>query len=457
MRIAVIGAGVVGVCTAHALSKANCEVHVFEQGSAAAQGASFAHGANYGERCAEPFFAPNFLKHCLWAVLGKPKTLHWQLKNSINDYGLLLKAALCARQSRHAQTQQDLLDLARYNAVLAPHFVGSEPLEFEQSVGLMVLHTQAPALEAAAAALKHPAMGNAQANKKATVATLLTPADAYVQQAALAQTPALLAASVYPSHEFGNCALFTKQRNLRHQQQGVHYWFNAQVSRLEQRLEQRLEHEQPPWRVFTHKPSQAMAAPREDVTDTQDTPDSIKHATQLDFDAVIVAAGAGSTALLAQIGLHFPVLNTHAYTVTLPLHDPIEAPKTSVLHEASGTYMTPIGNRIRLSGQHQLGAMTKPASRAYQALNACLHQWFPYASKMTQASYDCSSSSVAIDSKPIVGQTRLPGLWVNFAHGAAPFASSFACAQALADQLTNPAQAYNLNPFSPARFSKHSI
>jgi D-amino-acid dehydrogenase len=256
----------------------------------------------------------------------------------------------------------------------------------------------------------------------------------------------LLGAIVYPSESYGNCALFTKQLKSRHQKNGVQYWFNTQVLGLETHGQQ--------WRVHTQaRPGTLAAGDANDVAEETNasTSSQLPQAGML-FDAVIVAAGAGSSALLTPLGLSCPTLKTHAYNVTLPMHERIDSPSLCVLDAATGNTLTPIGNRIRVSGQHQLGAAPKQRSPAYKALGQTIQHWYPFASKVSEASYDVSSSCIATDSKPIVGRTWLPGLHVNFAHGDRHWALSFGCAQALADELMNETDKFDLTAFSPFRF-----
>jgi D-amino-acid dehydrogenase len=261
----------------------------------------------------------------------------------------------------------------------------------------------------------------------------------------LAQHPTLLGGIVYPSEGYGNCALFTKQLKSHHQQNGVHYWFNTHVLSLEAQGHQ--------WRVHTQARAGTLASvhANEVAGESNDALTQQPKSGNL-FDAVIVTAGASSNALLSPLGLNFPTLKTHAYSVTLPMHERIDSPSRCVLDVATGNTLTPIGNRVRVSGQHQLGGVPKNRSPAYKALGQNIQHWYPFSSKVSEASYDVSTGCITSDSKPFVGRTRLPGLWVNFAHGNSHWALSFGCAQALADELMQATGKFDLSPFSPSRF-----
>ena len=58
MKVAVIGAGIIGITTAYELALAGHEVTVFERTSAAAEEASFAHAGIVAPACMTPWTAP---------------------------------------------------------------------------------------------------------------------------------------------------------------------------------------------------------------------------------------------------------------------------------------------------------------------------------------------------------------------------------------------------------------
>lgn len=437
MKIAIIGAGAVGVTTAHALSLSGIEVDVFEQGSSAAQGASFAHSGVLGQSSVQPFFSAQFTKRWLQSWFGQSRTYHWSKSTHINHYVLAIKAAWLSRRRVRCITQAQLSDLAQYSTQVAHHYQLGDGMAFEQASGLLVLHTNANKF-ALASQLAATLNADIAADEKKVL--VFTPEQAHAYDPALTMPKHLQGAIYYPEEMYGNCALFTKQLKLSHQKSGVRYFFTQQVNRLEASGSQ--------WRVHAHT--------KQGRLENVDEADSllVVNENQTLYDAVIVAAGAGSISLLSSLGLKFPVLTTQAYSVTVPIKEPMDAPISSALDAARGTYITPIGQRIRLSGEHHIAGNAPLDSHAYKTLGRAIQHWYPYASKVSEASYDISSSCIAIDSKPIVGESSLKGLYMNFAHGPQHWALSFGCAHALADTLLNVNQAFDLTPFSPQRFTK---
>ncbi len=433
MKIAIIGAGAVGVSTAHVLSKAGCEVHVYEQGSSAAQGASFSHGGLFGTNHVSPLFSPAYTALWAQALIGKPKHILWRKRVVVSEYLNNAKALWQSRTTVHESTATALSQLAIYSDEVRAKALSGKRMEYEQNNGLLAIHQNPVQFDAAS---KTANLLNEHISSNSKKIKLLSASQTFEQEPAMAQNDTLAGAIFYPGEGYGNCALYTKQLKLRHQKKGVLYWFNKSVSQLEPSGTQ--------WRVHTQDRQGTLDA--DDVME-----DSAPNETGV-YDAVVVAAGAGSIQLLNSLNLRFPVLKTHAYTVTLPVGDAIDGPSCAVLDVVSNNVIVPIGSRLRVSGQHQVGGNPTQHSKAYKSLGQTIQQLYPFASKVSEASYDSSASCIAVDSKPIVGATSMPGLYVNFAHGSQAWPLAFGTAQALCDEILRADDRFKLDAFLPQRF-----
>jgi D-amino-acid dehydrogenase len=421
MKIAIIGAGAIGVTTAHALSGPHCMVHVYEQGSSAAQGASFAHFGALGPASVQPLFDDRFMRHWLRSFFGKPFTLHWRKLTHVRHYRLMANAFWHSRRRIRSDNEAHLAQLAQYSDSVASIYLSIDGVTFEQGTGLLALHTSERSLAKANEQAIAANQSFALTDKKIL---LLTPEQARAKEPSLNERADLLGAVFYPDESYGNCALFTKQLKRAHESSNVQYFFNKTVTQLESYGGK--------WRLHARSNLNALGG----------TPSTAP--LNIDgYDAVVIAAGLGSTALMHGLGIEYPVISTHAYCLALPIKEHLDAPRTSVLDVSKGTRITPIG----LAGKVQAHGL------AYKALNKLAQHWFPFASKSSEATHETSASCVAIDSKPIIGATHLPGLFLNFAHGPHHWALSFGSAQALADTILNQHNDFDLKPFSPQRFT----
>ena len=73
MRVAIIGAGIVGVATAYALAKGGARVDVYERSSGVALGASFANAGQLSPTLAGPWAVPGLLRKAAgWLFMRYP-------------------------------------------------------------------------------------------------------------------------------------------------------------------------------------------------------------------------------------------------------------------------------------------------------------------------------------------------------------------------------------------------
>ena len=139
MKVAVIGAGVVGVTTAYELTLDGHEVTVYERRSTAAEEASFANGS---------LIAPAWL-----ASLAHPgrASSPWSLKSThpgglrlggwpgTDPWSWLWRWQRASRAPQQAQRQAALFRLAQYSQERLASITTEEQLDHDRSQGLLVL------------------------------------------------------------------------------------------------------------------------------------------------------------------------------------------------------------------------------------------------------------------------------------------------------------------------------
>ncbi len=76
-------------------------------------------------------------------------------------------------------------------------------------------------------------------------------------------------------------------------------------------------------------------------------------------DAVVVAAGSYSSALLAPLGIRIPVYPVKGYSLTVPVEDPAAAPVSTVMDETYKVGITRLGDRIRIGGTAELAGFSR--------------------------------------------------------------------------------------------------
>ncbi len=94
-------------------------------------------------------------------------------------------------------------------------------------------------------------------------------------------------------------------------------------------------------------------------------------AGKIDADAVVIAAGTETRALLKPFGVRSYIYPLKGYSVTLPAPEG-NAPEVSITDEARKIVVSRLGNRIRAAGQAEVGGydLTLEPGRARSVLNA---------------------------------------------------------------------------------------
>lgn len=399
MRIAVIGAGIIGVTSAYELAAAGHDVTVFEQGSSIAAEASFAHAGLDGAGCAvawSPLAVAGGLvglsvRGRLPAALplgANPDNIGWTLKWLRANRG-------AAQREVHARQHR----LATYSRACTTQLTQSLHLDYERFSGVTVVARSAgdsQRLLAGVAVLAQIGVRHQQ----------LTADECRLLEPGLNPRAALHAAVHLPDEGAGNSREFAHLIKQQAQRQGACFAFNAQVLAI-----------------------QPGARPELTVT-------RCSQRQQESFDAVVVCAGMASNRLLAPRGLKLPLIGMAGVSVTAPLRldeiHPHLGPTSVLLDPRRGVSIVRAGNRLRLSGGARIGAMSRTHEAAtLKLLYRSLDEWFPGAARTSQAQQWQGSSPTLPDGLPVIGRSGLDGVWLNLGHGSVGWTMSCGSARVL--------------------------
>ena len=418
MRVAVIGAGIVGITTAHRLARQGHKVCVFEQRSTPAEEASFAIPGLLGLAYASEF---------AFNHTGNPSSASfWS-----SDHGLRLanRFALSSwtwvwkwlRQRKHPEQTQDhaaLTALVQRSFEQFAELAHELSWEFENTAGLTVLmrdeseRLAAQPIEETCKTLGlNPKWLDTQATRQLELA--------------LNTDTALHGALHFPAEPTANC----RQVALLHKREcdalGVEFKFDHHVAPL--------------------KPGNA----------------AIVHArsgdgpyTTYPHDAVVVCAGQGSDSLLGQVAPKLPLAEVHGYSISAQIREPLNAPRTTCLDFKRRIFISRLGQRVRVGGISILGKPS-PAQRlsALRDLYKTLLDWYPGACHMQQVQEWSGTRICTPDGLPIIGPTSEPGIWLNLAHGDLGWALAEGAAEGIADMLSGtPVDEVQWQRFSPLRW-----
>jgi len=176
-------------------------------------------------------------------------------------------------------------------------------------------------------------------------------------------------------------------------------------------------------------------------------------ASRWQADQVIVCAGAWSRALLAQLGHDVPLESQRGYH--LQVVDPgLTISRTVVLADRK-VFITPMENGLRIAGTVEFGGLHRPPNVARAMLLrghalAGLRGLRVHEPEIWMGHRPCLP-----DSLPVLGPVPdVPGLWCAFGHGHLGLTGSANTATLLARAMAGEAVDDELAPFSIARFAR---
>jgi D-amino-acid dehydrogenase len=412
-QVAVIGGGVIGVCTAYFLAEAGHEVVVVERHPNVAQEASYANGG---------VVAPGYITP--WAAPGMPKKILSQLLRS--EAPVVLRPTLDRTLWRWVRKWLAECDIERYRInktrmqrvafysrdilqQLREHY----ELDYEQTQGVLQLFRTERDIQLAQPACELLAeYGIPHEMLDADAARKIEPA--------LGHRAGLAGALHLPNDESGNCPLFVKRMRQIAQSIGVQFHFTSTVHAIE------------------HIDSRVALR----IDDSS-----------FSADAVVVAAGVDSAQLLKPLGIHVPLYPVKGYSATASIRDFDEAPHASVIDESYNVSISRMGNRIRVAGTAELGSRTNELSeRALRTLIKVGGDWFPNAANYNTANFWCGARPTLPDGAPLLGATPLRNVYINIGHGSTGWAMAAGSGKILADIISGRAPDIDMDGLTLSRY-----
>lgn len=421
MKVAVIGAGIIGVTTAYELSRDGHAVTVYERRAAVAEETSFANAGIVAPGYVTPWAAPGMphkvLKH-LFSAHG-PVKLAWPL--STRDLAWMWRWWRACNAETYMATRRQLQQLAFYSRERLHQLTRDLQLQYDRSDGFMVLLR-----DQQDSALVQPGL---QVLRELGIGFHEVPGHvARVVEPALNVDTPLLGAVHVPGDEVGNCRQFALQLKDEAQALGCRFEFNTEVLRIEAA----------PPRVWT-RPRDGQAA-----------------AAAQPFDAIVLSAGVHSATLARPLGLHIPLTAVYGHSISMAVREDMDAPVSGVMDERYKVAISRLGQRVRVAGGAEIGGrIDRHGTHAFDTLHKVLYDWFPGAARHGRTGGQMQTWKGARpmlpDGPPLVGASQVPGLWLNLGHGSSGWALSCGSARLLADQFGGRDPGLDANALSPLR------
>ncbi|PZO18912.1 MAG: amino acid dehydrogenase [Burkholderiales bacterium] len=428
MKVAIVGAGVVGIASAHELSQDGHEVTVFERRSTVAEEASFANGALIAPGWTAPWAHDHQRLAWPWSTSGAGLQMSrlprggewswlWQWRRSSQGPRLSSNHAQVHRWVRYSQERQQAI-------------TDQYQLEHDRSHGMLVLLRSEQ--EAAAAEIPLQQLRDLGLKPK-----MLSCDEARALEPSLSNETPLHGAVELGGEAVANCREFAVLLRAQAQQLGCRFEFNTIVSRIEPQLNSGVN------LTLTHTASHPSGEAPSDTAQR--------------FDAVVICAGVAAAGLLAPLGLKLPLQSVVGHSLSAAVREPMDAPQSAVLDARHGISIARLGQRVRVAGGAEWGRESGPPSKAgLQRLYRALSDWFPGAVRLGGPAGSVQEwrgvQATLPDGMPLMGASRLPGIWLNLGHGQAGWSMACGAARALADRIEGREPDIDLAACSPQRY-----
>ncbi|MDX1757772.1 MAG: D-amino acid dehydrogenase [Marinobacter sp.] len=421
MHIAVIGAGVVGVTTAYALSKRGHEVTVIERHENAGQETSFANAGQRSYGVVYPWASAAMVRQALPWLLKTDGPLKLSLPPSLEGWRFLLASLRFAyAPGVYGANKRAMLRMGIFSRRCFETLEQELPLDFDGGHEGLLQLASSPAMMA-----EYRATAKVL-DELAIPYRLLGPREVRELEPGMTGDGPLHGAIRYDTDGTGDCHRFSQALARACEERGVRFLYRHQVERL--------------------------LADRQRLHGLLLRPEDGRSVT-LDVDACVVCAGCWSPGLLAELGLRLPIYPVKGYSLTAPLSDPERAPRSTVHDDHYKVVSTRLGNRLRATGFVELADFRRTIPEARLAtIRKSVASRFPGCADLETAEAWTGFRPMTPDGPAILGRGPRENLFLNTGHGTFGWTLSAGSAELLAQLVDGESPAMALDAFRPDRF-----
>jgi len=388
--------GVIGVTTAYQLVKAGHEVTVIDRQPGPALETSFANAGEISFGYCSPWAAPGIPVKALKWMLMKHAPLILRPKVDRAMISWLFSLLRNCTSERYAINKSRMLKLADYSRIALAAVREGTAISYDGRMqGTLQLFRTGQQLEASAKDVKALAADGIPYE-------VLDPEGCIRVEPALKHVREKIAGGLLtPKDETGDCFKFTSALAEKAAGLGVRFLYGTTVERL--------------------------------VVDGMQVRRVLTTQGPIQCDAVVVALGSFSPVLLQQVGIRLPVYPVKGYSLTIPITDAGRAPESTVMDETYKIAITRLGDRIRVGGMAEISGYTNDLGLARRrTLEHSVTDLFP-GGDVAKASFWSGLRPMTPDGTPVVGATRIGGLFLNTGHGTLGWTMSCGSARVISD------------------------
>ena len=399
MKVIVLGAGIIGVTSAYQLAKAGHEVIVVDRQAGPALETSFANAGEVSFGYCSPWAAPGIpVKAVKWLFMQHaPLILRPKVDAAMLSW-LVQMLANCT-SSRYAINKSRMLRLADYSRISLAELRAETAISYDERMqGTLQLFRTQQQLDASAKDVKALAADGIPYEVLDRDGCIrVEPALAHVRDR-------IVGGLLTPKDETGDCFKFANALAEKAAALGVSFAYGTKIKGLDVE----------------------GGRVRAVVTERG----------RLAADAIVVALGSYSPLLLRPFGIRLPVYPVKGYSLTIPITDAARAPESTVMDETYKIAITRLGDRIRVGGMAEISGYTNDLGLARRrTLEHSVMDLFP-GGDAAKASFWSGLRPMTPDGTPVIGPTKIQGLFLNTGHGTLGWTMSAGSARLISDLVS---------------------
>lgn len=175
-------------------------------------------------------------------------------------------------------------------------------------------------------------------------------------------------------------------------------------------------------------------------------------------DHVVLAAGTGTTRLARRAGQPTRILPVKGGAATVPIRVECDkdVPAVGGVLEDLHVAFSRTKSHLRLSTGAEIGSTDRSVDTVTRDhLQRAGDTLFPGALEWSAARFEAGFRPMTAHGLPLIGQARIPGLWINSGHGSLGWTQAAGSGALLAALLTGAQPPINPTPFRPSAHKNH--
>ena len=399
MKVIVLGAGIVGVTSAYQLAKAGHEVTVVDRQPGPALETSFANAGEVSFGYCSPWAAPGIPMKALKWLFMHHAPLILRPKVDMAMLSWMTQMLRNCTSARYALNKSRMLRLADYSRISLAALRAETGISYDERMqGTLQLFRTEAQLDASAKDVKALAADGIPYE-------VLDPDGCIRVEPALKHVrEKIVGGLLTPKDETGDCFKFSNALAKKAADLGVRFNYGSIIRGLD---------------VEAGRVRGVITA----------------HG-RLEADAVVVALGSFSPLIVRPHGIRLPVYPVKGYSLTIPITDASRAPESTVMDETYKIAITRLGDRIRVGGMAEISGYTNDLGEPRRlTLQHSVMDLFP-GGDISKASFWSGLRPMTPDGTPVIGPTKIAGLFLNTGHGTLGWTMSSGSARVVADLVS---------------------